>query len=164
MSEFTIYIKLPAYERQWCEHHYGTPCTFLPQSNVNKIIRHFLKTRPEGALPSQQQPDEVAIYIPSSKSKNPIYYNYLTKAGKDAIREAIDDLFSIQMWKDLTGEELENVSVTYLIEDWMQENGIDSEQFFNLKQKFTRMKDAHRKCGVNVSRRYKRDRNTSKKR
>ena len=53
MSQYLIYIKLPVYEKEWCEHHFGNPSVFPKASNVNAVIRHFTKERPSGALPEQ---------------------------------------------------------------------------------------------------------------
>ena len=155
MSDFTIFIKLPAYEKEWCEHHFGRPCQFPAQSNVNNVIRHFLRLRPSDALPEEKMDDEVAICIPYSQSKKPESYNYLSKPGKLAIAEAINDLFSMQMFEDLTSVAVRNVPVKYLIEDWMYKNGIKDDNYDNLKQKFTRIKDSYRKHGINISRGYK---------
>ena len=99
--------------------------------------------------------DEVAICIPYSQSKKPESYNYLSKPGKLAIAEAINDLFSMQMFEDLTSVAVRNVPVKYLIEDWMYKNGIKDDNYDNLKQKFTRIKDSYRKHGINISRGYK---------
>lgn len=155
MSNFTISIKLPTYEKEWCEHHFGKPCQFPAQSNVNSVIRHFLSLRPPGVLPGEDKNGNTCIYIPYSQSKKPESYNYLTNSGKLAVAEAIDDLFRIQMFEDLTGTAVRSVSVKYLIEDWMLKNGISIDNFDNLKQKFTRIRDSYRRCGVNVSRGYK---------
>lgn len=155
MSNFTLYVKLPAYEREWCIHHFGNPCVFPAQSNINAVIRHFLRLRPKGAIPELQQSDELAVVIPQSQSKPPQSYNFLTKAGKAAVSEAINDLFTMQMWESLTDSAVRSVAVTHLIEDFMENNGISWENFHNLKQKFTRIKDSYRKHGINVSRGYK---------
>lgn len=155
MSDFTIFIKLPAYEIDWCEHHFGRPCQFPAQSNVNNVIRHFLRLRPADAIPEEKKDDELSICIPFSQSKKPESYNFLSRPGKLAIAEAINDLFSMHMWEDLTSTAVRNVPVKYLIEDWMQKNGIKEDRYDNLKQKFTRIKDSYRECGINVSRGYK---------
>ncbi|MCH3994132.1 MAG: hypothetical protein LKE54_03605 [Prevotella sp.] len=150
-----IYVKLPQYERQWCKCHFGDPCTFPPQSNINNVIRHFLKKRPANSQVETQRTNEIAINIPDSKAKDPQYYNYLTKFGKDAISEAINDAFTMQMFEDLTDIKMRGVALTKIVKDWMEANGIDPEQTGNVYQKFTRIKDSYRKYGVNISRGYK---------
>lgn len=163
MSQYLIYIKLPVYEKEWCEHHFGNPSVFPKASNVNAVIRHFTKERPSGALPEQQQSGELAIEIPDSQSKRASIFNYLTSAGKQGIASAIDDLFTIHLYESLTDVGARGVQVTTLIQDWIQSNGISLDQLDNLRQKFYRVKDSYRKSGVNVSRGYKRDTRNSKK-
>ena len=156
MSEFLIYIKLPAYERQWCLKRFGNPCVFPAQSNINAVIRHFLKQPPEGYVPKTKQSDDVAIVIPFSKSKNPRDYHYLTEPGREGIRESIDDLFRIHLYESLTDIGCRGVSQTNLIYDWMADNGIDMDQFDNVRQKFYRIMESYRKkAGINVTRGYK---------
>lgn len=150
-----IYIKLPEYERQWCKHHFGEPCTFPQQSNINSVIKFFLKKQPEGSEVETQQEGEMAIYIPDSKAKNPLYFNYLTRPGKRAIAEAINDIFTKQMFEDLSAIQFRNVPLTLIIRDWMVSNGISYDQEHNIIQKYTRIKESYRKCGVNISRGYK---------
>lgn len=155
MSEIQVYIKIPEYERQWCAYHFGDPCKFPPQSNINNVIRHFLKKRPDGTEVETRQDGEIGICIPDSKSKNPLYYNHLSRFGKRAIAEAIDDVFTKQMFEDLTSVQVRGVAQRLIVADWMESNGISWEQEHNVSQKFTRIKDAYRKCGVNISRGYK---------
>ena len=160
MSDICVYIKLPAYEREWCHHHFGNPAKFPSHTNINSVIRHFIKTPPKNAVPETRQPDETAIVIPVSNSKRPEYYHYLTKPGKAAIAEAIDDIFTIHMWESLTGAGCRNVMLSKLIMDWMLSNGISQDNYDNLRQKFTRIKEAYRKeAGVNLSRGYKHENN-----
>lgn len=155
MSNIQIYIKLPEYERQWCRHHFGEPCTFPNQSNINSVIRYFTKKRPEGAEVETKKEGELAICIPDSQSKDPYYYNYLTAPGKKAIAEAINDIFTKQMFENLSAIQFRAIPLTLIIRDWMATNGISYEQEHNIIQKYTRIKDAYRKCGVNISRGYK---------
>lgn len=157
MSQYLVYIKLPVYVREWCEHHFGVPVEFPRGSNVNAVIRHFLKERPSGIVPEQQQADETAIRIPDSQAKRTSKFNYLTRSGKLGIASAIDDLFTLHMYEDLTGPGTRAVPVSALVEDWIHCNGISEEQEHNVRMKFYRIKDSYRKNGVNVSRRYKRD-------
>lgn len=161
--KFQIYIQLPVYEIQWCRKHFGDPCTFPAQSNVNNVIRHFLKKRPADVPVERQQDNQLAINIPDSRSKDPQYYNYLTKYGKAAIAEAINDIFTMQMFENLTDVKMRGISLTNLVADWMEENGIDYDQVGNVYQKFTRIKDSYRKQGINISRGYKHENRAEKR-
>jgi len=161
--KFQVFIKIPEYEKQWVRHHFGDPATFPPQSNVNNVIRHFIKKTPEGKNPEMKKDGEIAINIPESKSKDPQYYNYLTTSGKSAIAEAINDIFTMQMWEDLNDIDMRSVPLTLLVNDWMETNGISWEQQGNLYQKFTRIRETYRKHGINVSRGYKHEHRSIKK-
>ncbi len=166
MSQFLIYIKLPAYEREWCEHHFGSPCVFPPSTNINSVIRHFTRKRPEGELPVSQQPGELAICLMGSAKKKPEVYNWIGKHGKAAIAEAIDDIFIMQMWEDLTDIGCRSIQLSKLMMDWMENNGISMQgnNYENLRMKFMRLRDAFRKsAGINISRGYKHEGKTSKK-
>lgn len=158
MSNILIYVKVPQYEREWCEYHFGKPCTFPVATNINNVIRHFSRIRPENALPETQQDGEIAITLLGSKSKKPEVYNYISKHGKEAIAEAIDDVFTMHMWEELTDIGCRSVQVSKLVMDWMDKNGIsmDGNNYENLRMKFQRIKDAYKKkAGINISRGYK---------
>ena len=160
MSNNLIYVKLPLYEREWCEHHFGSPCEFPAKTNLNNIIRHFSRLRPYGVLPEVQQEGELAICLMGSKSKKPERYNYISRHGKAAIAEAIDDIFTMHMWEDLTDVGCRSVQLSKLVMDWMENNGISmtGNNYENLRMKFQRIKDTYRnKSGINISRGYKHD-------
>lgn len=164
MSQYLIYIKLPVYVREWCEFHFGNPAVFPRHSDINAVIRHFIKQLPEGRVPLTQQPGELAIEIPDSQSKRASVFNYLTDAGRQGIASAIDNLFTMHMYESLTGVGSRGVQVSTLVEDWISTNGISYANIDNVRMKFYRIKDSYRKNGVNVSRGYKRDNRDKKKR
>lgn len=157
MSQYLVYIRLPRYEREWCEHHFGRPCQFPSSTNLNNVIRHFTRERPADAPPEAQQPGELAVCLMGSKSKRPEQFNYLTRHGKQAVAEAIDDIFTMHMWEELTDIGCRRVQLSLLVMDWMEANGISMEgnNYENLRMKFQRIKDAYRRGGVNISRGYK---------
>lgn len=154
--DFLIYIKVPAYQKEWCIHHFGNPCKFPPQSHINAVIRHFIRLRPKLSAPEERKDTDLAIVIPTSQSKHPENYNYLSEPGRAAVEEAVNDIFTKHMWEGLTDIGCRNVKLSYLILDWMSDNGISSDNYENLRQKFTRIKEQYRKeAGVNLSRGYK---------
>lgn len=164
MSDYIAYIKVPVYEREWCEFHFGNPAVFPAQSNLNAVLRHFLRLRPADAVPEQQQDGELAVALPDSQSKRVSSYNYLTKPARRAVAEAIDDLFVISMYEALTGVGARSVQLTALVEDWMHANGISMDQEHNLRMKFYRIRDSYRSHGINISRGYKHESKVRKKR
>lgn len=110
---------------------------------------------PGGGRGRDKKEGELAICIPDSQSKDPYYFNYLTAPGKKAIAEAINDIFTKQMFEDLSAIQFRAIPLTLIIRDWMATNGISYDQEHNIIQKYTRIKDSYRKCGVNISRGYK---------
>lgn len=158
MSDILIYVKVPQYEKEWCEHHFGRPCVFPAGTNLNNVIRHFSHKRPAGALPEVRQAGELSICLMGSASKKPEVYNYITESGKKAIAEAIDDIFTIHMWEDLNSIGVRSVQLSALVLDWMDMNGISrsGNNYENLRMKFQRIKQAYNKhAGINISRGYK---------
>ena len=158
MSNILAYIKLPLYEREWCEFHFGCPCEFPAATNLNNVIRHFSRPRPDNITPETQQEGKLAICLMGSKSKKPEVYNYISKHGKAAIAEAIDDIFVMHMWEDLTDIGCRSVQLSKLVMDWMEANGISmsGNNYENLRMKFQRIKDAYKnKSNINISRGYK---------
>ena len=89
--------------------------------------------------------------------ETPRAVNYLTRHGKQAVAEAIDDIFTMHMWEELTDIGCRRVQLSLLVMDWMEANGISMEgnNYENLRMKFQRIKDAYRRGGVNISRGYK---------
>lgn len=157
MSEYLVYVKIPRYEKEWCERHFGRPCEFPTRTNLTSILRYFTKERPHDALPECQQEDEIAIVLPDSKAKAPAKFNYLNEYGKQAVAEAIDNIFTMHMWEDMTQPGCRQVRLSHLIMDWMKTNGISmaGNNYDNLRMKFQRIKDAYKSKGANISRGYK---------
>lgn len=161
MSEICIYVPLPQYVREWCRYHFGNPSVFPSGTNLNAVIRHFMRQRPDNCPPRTKQPGELAVVLTGSRSKRPEQYNYVSPSGIAAIAEAISDLFVMHMWEDLTSVGARNVQLSKLIMDWMDSNGISMEgnNYENLRQKFLRIKDKYRTSSkINISRGYKHER------
>ena len=106
MAQIVIYIRLEKYLAEWLTHSLGDPVKFPSQSNENAVIRAFLQQVPEGAKPQLGGEGYTAIVIPESKAKPPEKWHYLGPKGQDAVREAIKDLFTQNLWADLS--KLEN--------------------------------------------------------
>ncbi len=155
--QYLIYVKVPRYELEWCEHHFGRPCQFPSSSNLPHVLRHFTRERPIDAPAERREEGELAIVLPDSRAKRPDRFNFLTHHGKRAVAEAIDNIFTMHLWEDLTDIGCRSVQLSCLVMDWMEANGISMEgnNYENLRMKFQRIKDAYRRRGVNISRGYK---------
>lgn len=91
---------MPSYLRQWFIHRHGggTPVTLIRGSVESKLLQRATVPQPDGVMPARQQDDEVAVYIPYSKSHDPRTYNYITETGKNALLGRIKDDFDIDVW------------------------------------------------------------------
>ena len=94
---------MPSYLRQWFVHHHGggNPVSLIRGSIESKLLPKATMPLPVGVLPPRQQEDEVAVYIPYSKSHDPRTYNYITETGKRVLVSRIKDDFDIDVWEYL---------------------------------------------------------------
>lgn len=152
MSKFLIYLKLEPYLHQWLTHSLGNPVEFPAKSNENAIIRRFLQTKPNDAMPDLYAEGLTAICIPDSKAKPPQYYNYCGPKAKSAIIEAIEDLFRINLWAELApasyNVERAECGLNKMIAAWCEMHGIDDDYTETVRQKYYRMRKAYTKNGV----------------
>lgn len=147
MSRFNIYLQLPAYLAEWLTHSFGSPVEFPPNSNECAIIRAFIQRLPPGALPDTVKDGNVAVAIPSSKAKPPMYFNYLSPRGKAALSEAIMDLFRRNLWAELSRVDT-SARLNSKIYAWCEMHGIDIVHADTVRQKFYRMRNAYNRKGI----------------
>ncbi len=113
-----LYLTLPPYLAQWyaneCrEIEYResnivpndvyqplTPVSIPKNSQESRILQCFLKKQP--ATPVKEPDDaNLAIIIPYFYNKDPLYYNYLGKYGREKLVDAIRNRFQVQLWEEL---------------------------------------------------------------
>lgn len=150
MSRFVIYINLEKYLSQWAVHHFGDPIVFPPQSNENAVIRAFLSKLPSGVTPEVNDGSLTAIAIPDSKSKPVAYYNYMGDRGKEAVKEAIKDLFLRSLWADLSPLEDSPVGLNSRIRAWCEMHGIDIDRMETVRQCYYRIRESYNRSGVRL--------------
>lgn len=149
MSNFIIYIRLEKYLSQWLTYSLGNPVRFPAQSNENAVIRRFLQKIPEGRQPELMNEGMTAIVIPDSKAKAPAVYNYLGPRAKEAVIEAIEDLFRRNLWAELGDMATDqSVGVNKMIAAWCEMHGIGDDYVETVRQKYYRMRNAYTKKGV----------------
>ena len=148
MSDFVFYIKLEKYLSQWLTHSLGHPVRFPAQSNENSVIRRFLQKLPDGKQPELMFEGAIAIIIPDSKAKDPETFNYLGPRAKEAIIEAIEDLFRRNMWMELGELSDTSVGLNKMIAAWCEMHGIDDDYVETVRQKYYRIRNAYNKKGV----------------
>ena len=150
MSQFVIYIKLEKYLSEWLTHSLGCPVRFPNGSNENSVIRAFTQQPPEDELPETASEGMTPIYIPDSKAKPPERYNYMTDSGKKAVREAIMDLFTRNLWNELRPIDSINIGVNTRIAAWCEMHGIGLDRVETVRQKYYRIREAYKKRGFNL--------------
>lgn len=151
MSQFVIYIKLEKYISEWLTHSLGYPVRFPNGSNENAVIRAFIQQTPKGETPETAAEGMTPIYIPDSKAKPPEGYNYMTDSGKKAVREAIIDLFTRNLWNELRPiDSIKGVGVNTRIAAWCEMHGIGLDRVETVRQKYYRIREAYKKRGINL--------------
>ncbi len=139
MSKYLIYVPLEPFQAQWLTHSFGDPVQFPDCSVENATIRRLITKR-----------KDVAIYIPSSKAKDPSVFNYLTKHGKQAIAECVDDLFRMNLWKelgDMSDTKCKRMTAIYA---WCENHSIDLDYAETIRMRWYRMKVAYKRNGVDL--------------
>lgn len=147
MSNFVIYIKLETYLSRWLIHSLGNPVRFPAQSNENAVIRRFLQKLPAGHLPELMADGLTPIIIPDSKAKDPSVFNYLGPKAKEAVVEAIEDLFRRNLWAELGDADI-SIGVNKMIAAWCEMHGIEDDYIETVRQKYYRMRNAYTKRGI----------------
>lgn len=150
MSNFIIYLPLEKYLSEWLVNRLGSPVVFPQYSNENAVIRTFISKLPEGMAPEIPNQSLTAIAIPDSASKPPETYNYLGERGKNALREAIKDLFIRSLWADLSPLEKGSVGLNKLIYAWCEMHGIGIDRAETVRQCYYRIRKAYAKKGINL--------------
>lgn len=149
MSSFVIYLRLEKYLSQWLVHALGNPVRFPAQSNENAVIRRFLQRLPSGQKPELMVDGLTPVVIPDSKAKDPAVYNYLGPRAKEAIIEAIEDLFRRNMWAELGEMSFDqSIGVNKMVAAWCEMHGIDDDFVETVRQKYYRMRNAYTKKGL----------------
>ena len=146
MSNIVIYLRLETYLKQWLIHSFGLPVRFPAKSNENAIIRRFIQRQPVGQTPEIASPELLPIVIPDSCAKDPEIYNYMGPLAKAALTEAIEDMFRMNLWAELSGiVEQSHKGINGLVAAWCELHGIDLDAQEAVRQKFYRMRKAYAK-------------------
>lgn len=127
-----VYIKLPQYLTEWVLHDFGDEngvVRFPRGSAENDVLEHTLTKPPKDMVtPPLKQPDEIAIELPSFKSKPLPYYWWLNNHAKEMLCHIIYVRFRVLLWSDLHKVEHLELPITDLIYEWMLRHGIDDNQ------------------------------------
>ena len=151
MSQFLLYVPLEPFVKQWLVTAFGDPVEFPSQSSLNCIIRDCLIKRRADIPPVDKQQGDVAIKIPTSRSKDPQVYNHMSKHGKECVCEGVEDLFKINMWTELSQRFIQRqVKQMTVVRAWCEEHGIDIDYADTIRQRYYRMQRQYENKGVKV--------------
>ena len=113
-----LYLTLPPYLAQWYAHEcleieykdkeivpadtYQplAPVTIPRGSQESRILQCFLKKKPQQFV-KEPEDANIALVIPYFHNKDPFYYNYLGKYGREKLIDAIRTRFQLQLWEEL---------------------------------------------------------------
>lgn len=112
-----LYLTLPPYLAQWYRHECReiasldsdletrdtgdplAPVTVPKGSQESRILQLFLRKRPPDA--AEPENPNIAIIIPYYQGKDPFYYNYLGRYGREKLTDTIRTRFHMQLWDEL---------------------------------------------------------------
>ena len=112
-----LYLTLPPYLAQWYAHECREiefrdkdiapadthkpldPITIHRGSQESRILQMFLRKRPQDATDPENP--NIALVIPYYQSRDPFYYNYLGKYGREKLTDAIRNRFQVQLWEEV---------------------------------------------------------------
>lgn len=140
--EYYIYLKLPSYLSQWLVHRHGgqSPIAFVRGSVESKMLQRVTVKLPAGQLPQRQQPGEIAIIIPYSKTHDPRTYNYITETGKRCLMQLIKNAFDVEVWEFLhdfgrIGKKQKDLIYLFMEQNGIQETGSDWDAIAKIYQR-----------------------------
>lgn len=140
-----LYLTLPAYLAQWYAHECreieyrdqdivpSEPFKPLEPVNVprgsqeSRILQCFLRKRPALAM-KEPEDANIAIIIPYYHGKDPMYYNYLGKFGREKLTEAIRNRFQVQLWEELHTFKNALSRQNHSIYAFMEAHGIECDE------------------------------------
>lgn len=148
-----IYLPLTGYLRQWTLHQLGSPVRFPRASYENAVIARYLSPLPTGHAPQVGGEDKVPIVAPTIHGKPPERYNYFGRRGVAALTEAINTLFTIDLWNGLAAY-ITAAQLTARVDDWSKSRGISIDHHDAVRKRFLRLRQSYTQRGVILSRRY----------
>lgn len=159
MSDYTVYIKLPPYLRQWFVHDFGgtEPVTLTKNCIEWEILRVYLTKTPANYTEPHHDDTYVSIQLPYFRGHDPRTYNHLNQGTRVILIHCITNRFRVELWADLVNLQNYNLRIDMLLEEWMRQHGItiDDTNFQTVKQIFARMRK------LNLNKKYRNKSSTS---
>ena len=145
MSQYTLYIKAPAYLDQWLRHQYWDEASgrvvFQRGSAPQAVLYSLLRQPPKGYV-EKPDPTLLPVEVPSFKGVNPATRNYLSESGRAALISACKKLFRSMMILELGELFGHDVQITDIIYDFMDKHGIERTEtnWETIRQMYLRMR------------------------
>jgi len=138
MSEYAVYLNVPAYLAQWINHTFGYPAELIKDSPESRVLNECLVKTPADHKPDTGEGHNVKISIPYFKGKDPAVYNYLYNSGKRAIEESFRTLLIKNLMEEVGSLANANVKIATLLYMWMEKHGIDEDHWYTVSQIYYR--------------------------
>lgn len=151
MKDITTSIRVPLYLRQWLLTRFGSPVRFPPRSAENALLRTLLSRPPAVRELDETKGELIRIVLPDRRLRKPEHYHYLSRRARATFISHIDDLFRLQLWRDMTPALLGQVGLCKALECWCRTNGISVDGFDAVCKKFYRMRREYAQCGIVLS-------------
>lgn len=129
----------------------GMPVTFPRASYENAVIARYLSPLPAGHAPQLCRPGDVPIVVPQIHGKPPERYNYFGRRGVAALTEAVNTLFTLDLWHGVSSL----ISTSQLnegIDKWCVARGIGLDYREAVRQRFYRIRQSYARHGVLLGR------------
>lgn len=146
MSQYCIFLKVPAYLDQWLRHDFWNPQSgrveFPRGSNAHAIMSRYLRRLPSG-YERVYIPGLLPVEVPTFKGMNPDQHNYLIKEGQKALVSALKRNFKSVLDKELSVFYSQDVSITDIIYAFMAVHGIEptEKNWETIRQMYKRLRD-----------------------
>lgn len=182
MPEVCFTLELPRWLAQWYAHRCGgADPVRLPKGSLESMLtQRFIKRPPEaGTHPEAGTPKSsgqagprlgagqgeprlgvLRIVIPENKLKPVESWNHMPAAGRKALLECIRSAFDLRLFHDLVRPLFPAKLKKDLIWDWMEENGIETDEpnCWAVEKRFDRLR-ARMLAGERVKKFRKKNRN-----
>lgn len=155
MKGIIIYIKLPAYLRQWLVNSLGYPVRFPPRSFENLLLTRLCQRRPSSAPIETSCPmGNVPVVLPDNSYHRPEFYNYLGTKGAREMARAIENLFRLHLWSECSYLCARPGLLNSGLNDWCRAQGIDEVYREAVRQKFYRMRSLYNGTTIRLGKKY----------
>lgn len=152
MKNLTVYLYLEPYLQQWLRHSLGEPVRFPPQSYENHLLRNLLQRTPtinsHHTIPYGRDAQCIAVVIPDNAHHRPEYYHHLSRRAHALMVRAIESLFRIHLWSDLSPIIYSHQPLNQAIDEWCEQHNIDIDYREGVRQKFYRMRRSYEAYGI----------------